>query len=173
MNDTTFWHIISLFDWTQKGDDDAVLAPAIRELASKPAAEICVFADILAEKLHAIDTREHARACYAGELNPDDGNVYISADDFLYQRCVVVANGPGLFDEVLADPTAMPQGLEFEALLSLPENAYELATGREFEHVTPLSYESFQNTIGWKPTAATRPGKYTGENIPPGNRRPT
>jgi hypothetical protein len=63
--------------------------------------------------------------------------------------------------------------MEFEALLSVPNTAYESKTGESYEHVSPVSYESFQNSVGWKPTAATRPGKYTGKNIPPGNRRPT
>jgi len=173
MNEETFWHVISLFDWSHTGNDDAMLEPAIDDLSARSPEEICRFADLLAEKLHSLDTRKHARACYAGELNPNNGDDYISADDFLYQRCVVVANGSNLYAEALADPAEMPQGLEFEALLYLPSKAYERATGLEYDYVTALSYESFQNSEGWKPTQATRPGKYTGDNIPPGNRRPT
>jgi Protein of unknown function (DUF4240) len=105
MNEEVFWHIISLLDWDETGDDDAVLEPAISALAARSSDDICRFDDILAEKLFALDTREHARACYAGELNPDDGDDYISADDFLYSRCVVVANGAQCFASVIADPT--------------------------------------------------------------------
>lgn len=173
MNEEVFWHIISLFDWDETGNDDAVLEPACAALAAKSAEDICRFDDILAEKLFAIDTREHARACYSGELDPDDGDDYISADDFLYSRCVIVANGSGFYASVIADPTQMPQNMEFESLLSVASNAFERKTGEEYEHTTAVSYESFQNVNGWRPTPFTKPGKYTGENIPPGNRRPT
>lgn len=173
MNEDKFWDIIELFDWDKLGDDDAVMEPAYRALAALDEKEIFAFEDILAGKLHALDTREHCRACYAGELDPDDGDDYISADDFLYSRCVVVANGRELFAAVLADPSQMPQDGEFEALLSLPAIAYERKTGKDFEHLSPVSYESFQNEAGWAPTTATRTGKFTGGNVPPGNRRPT
>ena len=173
MDERTFWDIIARFDWEKTGDDDAVLEPACEALALLDEESISKFDDILSEKLHALDTREHCRACYAGELDPDDGDDYISADDFLYARCVVVANGREFYASVLADPTKFPQGLEFEALLSIPNTAYERKTGESYEHISPVSYESFQNFVGWKPTAATRPGKYTGENIPPLIRRRT
>jgi hypothetical protein len=63
--------------------------------------------------------------------------------------------------------------MEFESLLYLPTMAHEKKTGEELDGTTPVSYESFSNTEGWKPTARTRPGKFTGQHIPPGNRRPT
>jgi len=173
MDENTFWDIIERFDWDEIGDDDAVMEPACEALAALDEEAIFEFDDILSEKLHALDTREHCRACYAGQLNPDNGDDYISADDFLYSRCVVVANGRDVYASILADPSQMPQDVEFESLLSLPASAYELKTGEEYEHVPPVSYESFQNSAGWAPTDKTRPGKFTGENIPPGNRRPT
>ncbi|GFO57583.1 hypothetical protein GMSM_45900 [Geomonas sp. Red276] len=173
MDEKTFWETVSLFDWDETGNDDAVLEPAIESLASMEANDIFKFEDILAEKLHALDTREHCKTCYKGELDPDNGDDYISADDFLYSRCVVVANGRDFFSEVRVNPTKMPKNMEFEAILSLAATAFERKTGESFEHVSPISYESFQNTEGWKANRATRPGKYTGENIPPGNRRPT
>lgn len=173
MNERTFWEIIALLDWDQTGDDDAVTEPAIHALAEMDREAIFKFDDILAEKLYALDTRAHCKACYAGELDPDSGDDYISADDFLYQRCAVVANGEEFYRSVVEDPSKMPQGLEFEALLSLPFNAIEQKTGEEYDHVSPLSYESFQNADGWRASATTQPGKFTGANIPPGNRRPT
>jgi hypothetical protein len=173
MNEHTFWEIIQLFDWDQAGDDDAVLEPAVQALSALDHDSIFRFDNILSEKLHALDTRTHCRACYMGKLDPDDGDDYISADDFLYSRCVVVANGRDFYASVLTDPTKMPREMEFESLLSLPRSAYERKTGEEYEHLPPVSYESFQNAAGWAPTAATRPGKFTAQNVPPGNRRPT
>ncbi len=173
MNEITFWETIAFFDWDKAGDDDAVMEPARQALAAMDDESIFEFEDILSEKLHAIDTREHCRACYAGELDPDDGDDYISADGFLYARCVVVANGRDFYASVLANPASMPQDLEFEALLSLPGSAFEQRSDEPYEHVPPVDYESFQNVNGWLPSSDTHPGKFTGSNIPPGNRRPT
>jgi hypothetical protein len=173
MNENEFWEIIALFDWEQTGDDDAVLEPATNALAAMSTAAICAFDDLLSERLHALDTRAHCKACYEGELDPDDGDDYISADDFLYSRCVVVANGREFFEAVLANPAEMPQGMEFESILYLAGNAFEQKTGDEYDHVTAVSHESFQNAEGWAPTPSTRPGKFTADDIPPGNRRPT
>lgn len=173
MNDRKFWEIIKLLNWDKTGEDDTVTEPAIDALAALDRDSIYKFHDILAEKLYALDTRAHCKACYAGELDPDDGDDYISPDDFLYCRCVVVANGADFYRAVVDDPSEMPQGLEFEALLSLPYQAFERQTDEEYDHSPPLSYESFQNASGWAPSEATQPGKYTGPNMPPGNRRPT
>jgi hypothetical protein len=173
MTEDAFWKIIALFDWEKTGDDDAVLRPAVEALAAMSEADIFRFDDILSEKLYALDTREHARHVYAGSIDVDDGDAYISPDDFLYSRCVVVANGKQFYDQVLSDPTKSPQEMEFEALLYVAGQAYEAKTGDEYEHVPPLSFESFSNTDAWKPAARTKPGKYTSERIPPGNRRPT
>jgi hypothetical protein len=173
MNETLFWKILSLLDWNKAGDDDAVLRPALDALAALSEADISEFADLLAEKLYALDTREVARAVYAGQADPDNGNDYISADDFLYSRCVGVANGRAFFEKVLADPRNIPPDMEFEALLDLPAQAYEQKTGKTFDRKPRVSFESFSNAEGWKPTARTRPGKFTGPDVPPSNRRPS
>jgi len=173
MTEAEFWSVVALFDWNETGDDAAVLQPAHDALTRLPPGEIVAFDDILSEKLHALDTRAHCKACYEGELDPDNGDDYISADDFLYNRCVVVANGREVYESVLADPSKMPREMEFEAILYLATGAFEAKTGATYEHVTPVDHESFQNAAGWAPTPSTRPGKFTGSNAPPGNRRPT
>ena len=166
-----FWAIIALFDWDETGDDEAVLQPAADALAARPVEDIFGFTDLLAQYLFALDTREHARYAYLGELDPDNGDDYISSDDFLYMRCAVVANGRDFTASVIADPTQMPRDVEFESLLYLADVAYEEKVGEVYEHDSDVSYESFSNAEGWA-TGATSPGIYTGENIPPGNRRP-
>ncbi len=173
LDEQQFWKIIQLLDWDEQGDDDAVMAPALAALAEMDELDICEFDSLLCEKLHALDTRAHCRACYAGELDPDDGDDYISADDFLYARCVVVANGFEFYSKVLADPTQMPQDMEFEALLSLAAEAYEQKTGQSYDFVPAISCESFQNEEGWAASEETKPGEFTSNNVPPGNRRPT
>jgi len=144
MNEKMFWNVIEQFDWDKTGDDEAVLEPALNMLVKLGPEEIIAFEEILAKKLYDLDRRDIARACYGGE------DEQISGDDFLYSRCVVVANGKEFFDQVMADPNEMPTDMEFESLLYLGQNAYELATGKEWNHITKYSYETLSNTGGWK-----------------------
>lgn len=171
-NAAVFWQLIARLDWTQEGDDDAVIAPVVEALSQGPVADIEQFEETLAEYLYALDTREHARYGFLGEADPDDGESYISADFFLYLRCVVVANGKKFYDKVLADPTQMPRDLEFESLLAISHEAYSAKTGEELAYDTRLSYESYSNEAGWASTADTTSGTFTSEAVPPGNRRP-
>mgnify|MGYP000016348137 CR=1 FL=1 len=172
MSDAVFWQLIARFDWKRTGDDDAVLRPAVTALAALSVDDIYAFDDLLAEKLFALDTRAVARGVYRGQLDPDDGDDYISPDDFLYARCVIVANGKAYFEKALARPNGVAQDLEFEALMGVADAAYRLKTGDEYDHQPPLSWESFSNAAGWKPTAATKRGRATSARVPPGNRRP-
>ncbi len=175
MSEETFWGILERLDWRKTGDDEAVLEPAVIALSALSEADVTKFEDFLAEKLFALDTREHARFLYLGQVDPDDGDQYISPDQFLYQRCAVVANGRACFESALKKPTEMTafQDIEFESLLSLGQAAYLRKTGKELDHVTPLSCESFSNKAGWRPTPRTKPGRFTGTGVPLGNRRPT
>lgn len=148
MDDNEFWRIISLFDWKKTGDDDAVLRPAVKELAKQSADDIAAFEEVLSQKLYALDTKAHARNigkdAYVG-----DGD-HFPVDWFLYARCCVVANGRELYEAVLNAPEQFPKDLEFEALLGLAGAAYEAKTGEEYEGFeTSVSYETFSNRAGW------------------------
>ena len=61
MTEQQFWELISLLDWKKLGNDDAVVRPLVKALAKLPEKEIFAFDDILAKKLHALDTEAHAR----------------------------------------------------------------------------------------------------------------
>jgi hypothetical protein len=143
-----FWTIIGLLDWKRQGNDKKVLAPAVKALAAKPEAEILAFQERLAYLLYRLDTRAHAQSMRRPSRGKESD--FFSADGFLYARCVVVANGRALYEMVQKDPTKMPRGLEFEAILGLAPDAFELKTGRRFEYSTGCSYESFSNPIGWR-----------------------
>jgi hypothetical protein len=169
MNEEEFWRLIELLDWSRAGDDQAVCAPVVAALSEKSVPDFQRFTDLMGAVLYAIDTREHARYGYLGEADPDNGDDYISPDDFLYLRCAVVANGHEYYQRVLADPSQMPQDMEFEALLYVDDYAYLAKTGEDYDYDAKLSYESFSNTEAW--TGGTH-GTFTGEDIPPGNRRP-
>ena len=148
LDEGQFWEIIGLFDWREEGDDDAVMEPVARRLASMKVAEIRAFEERLARLLYRLDTKEHAK--HIGEGSYEDGAEYFSVDSFLYARCLVVAKGRAFYEAVLANPSAMPNDSEFEALLYLSGLAYERRTGREFEYDHAVSYETFANTEGWK-----------------------
>ncbi len=84
----------------------------------------------------------------------------------------MLVNGRETYEAAVKDPTIMFQDAEFEALLSLAGEAYERKTGRELSITTDVSYESFSNKAGWKPTAKTNKGWATSNKVPLGNRRP-
>jgi len=148
MNDPEFWRIIGLLDWNKTGDDDAVLRPAVKELAKKSIEEIAAFEEILTQKLYALDTMAHARSIGEGAYVNDEE--YFSVDRFLYTRCCVVANGLEVYEAVLIHPEEFPKDLEFEALLGLARAAYEAKMGQECPGFdTSVSYETFSNQRGW------------------------
>jgi predicted DNA-binding WGR domain protein len=146
MSEIVFWQIIGLFNWSKTGDDKAVIEPAIKALAQMTIADIKHFADIVSEKLYALDTKAHA--CEIGEDAWNPGK-HFSGDLFLYARCCVIVNGHDFYESVLANPMKMPKDMEFESLLAVAESAYERKTGKEFDHFPLLSYESFSNQAGW------------------------
>lgn len=142
MNEDRFWEIISLLDWSKEGNDDAVIEPAIRKLASLPEAAIRSFYDLLSEKLYLLDGRNYA------EHSVNEGE-HFSSDLFLYARCGVVANGRAFFEEVLDNPAAFPKDLYFEAIMDIPERAWLRKTGGNFEHFPKYNYETGFNPNGW------------------------
>ncbi len=149
MTEQQFWDLMTLLDWSKldDDDDDAVVEPLVKALAKLPENEIFAFDDLLAEKLFALDTEAHAR--HMGEDSYTGEDEFFSADQFLYARCVVVANGKECFEEVLADPSQFPEDAEFEAILYVAGTAYERKTGKEYSHIPATDYETFSNTQGW------------------------
>jgi hypothetical protein len=147
MTEQQFWELMGLLDWKKLGNDDAVVRPLVKALAKLPEIEIFSFDDLLAEKLHTLDTEAHAR--HMGEYSykgPDD---FFSVDQFLYTRCAVVANGKEVFEQILADPNEFPEDAEFEAILYVASTAYEMKIGKEYSHSSTVSFETFSNKKGW------------------------
>ncbi|MBK9338599.1 MAG: DUF4240 domain-containing protein [Lewinellaceae bacterium] len=142
MNEEQFWSIIALLDWTKKGNDDAVIEPAVRALSSLPEAAILTFYDLLSEKLHLLDGRTYAEHSVSESAG-------ISSDLFLYARCCVVANGRDFYESVWSDPSQFPKDLFFEALLDIPERAWFRKTGNPMEHLPKYIFETGFNPNGW------------------------
>ncbi|HRJ90255.1 MAG TPA: DUF4240 domain-containing protein [Pyrinomonadaceae bacterium] len=149
MDEDIFWEVIKLFDWTKTGNDDAVLRPAVKHLASMPVEDIYKFADILSEKLFLLDGITYASNIGEESYKGEDG--HFSVDYFLYVRCCVVANGKDYFNRVKANPTEMPKEMDFEPLLYLPADAYNKKTKSEdYDYEPKYNFETFSNTDGWK-----------------------
>ncbi|WP_064792480.1 DUF4240 domain-containing protein [Shewanella woodyi] len=148
MNENEFWSIIGMLNWEESGDDEAVIEPVVGCLSQKSDDEIFQFEELLAQKLHALDTKEHAKEI--GEDAYINDEEYFSVDGFLYSRCVVVANGKELFQHILENPKEFPKDLEFEAILYVAQEAYEQKSDKEWEYVCSTDYETYKNVSGWK-----------------------
>jgi hypothetical protein len=159
MTEQQFWELMSLVDWKKLGTDDAVVRPLVKALAKLAEREIVAFDDLLAKKLHALDTEAHAR--HMGEYSYKGEDEFFSVDEFLYARCAVVANGKEVFEEILADPNQFPEDAEFEAILYVAGTAYEKKTGKEYSHKPTVSFETLSNKKGWsakRKKVVARPG---------------
>jgi hypothetical protein len=148
LDEASFWNIISLFDWSNPENDDVVISKAIVVLAEKPLRHIYEFQDLLAQKLFALDTMAHAKN--TGDNAWISKNDDFSADEFLYARCCVLANGHDFYNKVLKNPELMPQDLAFEGLLTLAHRAYQLKTNKLFRYVPNINFETFSNKKGWE-----------------------
>lgn len=142
LTENEFWDIIAQLDWEAPSRDE-VLHPAVRALAERPLGHIYQFEDILAEKLFHLDTEPHATAAYPPPQ-------HISEDGFLYIRAAVVASGRETYEAAQQDPFQLPADEDFEPLLSLAALAYEGKTGKKFDYVSPVSYETYSNKKGWE-----------------------
>lgn len=146
LGEKIFWAIIDHLDWEQE-EDQAILEPAIKKLASMSIANIYSFEEILSEKLYRLDQQKYA-------VNIGD-NAYnkvrnFSVDGFLYARACVIANGQEAFESVLNDPAKMPKNITFEPLLYLAARAYEIKTKKTFSYISSFNYETYSNAEGWK-----------------------
>lgn len=148
MNENEFWKIIEMFDWEELGEDDKVLNKAIEYLSKKSNEDINKFEEILSKLLYDLDGKAYAKNI--GEDAYINEETYFSPDLFLYARCVVVANGKDYYYEVLNDPSAMPEDAEFEALLYVASEAFELKNDEEFDYAPEFDYETYSNESKWE-----------------------
>ncbi|WP_444898467.1 DUF4240 domain-containing protein [Microbulbifer sp. VAAC004] len=148
MNENEFWSITGMLNWEESEDDEAVVRSVVDYLSKKSDNETFKFEELLAQNLHVLDTKAHAKEI--GEDAYVNKKEYFSVDDFLYSRCVVVAIGKELFQLILKNPKEFPKDMEFEAILYVTQKAYELKNDKEWEYVSPTDYETYKNVSGWK-----------------------
>ena len=110
--------------------------------------QIALFEECLSYKLFLLDTKAHAK--HIGKDSYVNSKKHFSVDAFLYARCAAVANGRECYEAALKNPPEMPKDVEFEALLTIAPDAYELKTGKELEYTPGCSYETYSNIEGWK-----------------------
>jgi Protein of unknown function (DUF4240) len=144
LSETEFWGVMDALDWSQKATLD-ILKPAIAQLAQMPVVNLYLFADKLSEKLYQLDTRAHGDA-YLAQQSDD----YLSVDDFLYNRCAVVAEGKAYFEQVLSQPDLFPTEISFEPILRLTHEAYLQKTGRPFNYQPLFNIETYSNSKSWQ-----------------------
>lgn len=148
MDDREFWTLVSLVRRDPPARDQAAFAPLEEELGKRGEAEIKRFEDILARLLYDLDRSELAATPSAATGLP------LSDDSFLYCRAAVVLAGERAYRSVLEDPEKFRRytedgGPEAEFLLYAAQHAYESSTGKEWEHVGPVDYETGSNPDGW------------------------
>ena len=144
MSEPEFWEMIAMLDWS-KSNSGQIVEPVVAYLSKMPVAKIYQFYDILSEKLWRLDTNLYADAMMREE---DDG--YFSADEFLYARCCVIANGKDAYQNVLIEPDKFPTNLTFETLLYVAGRAYERKTGKKFNSTPAYNFETGNNKQGWQ-----------------------
>lgn len=143
MSEEEFWSLIGLLDWTDQKENEQVVEPTVLALSGMLIAKIYQFQDILSEKLWLLDTQS-----YADAMLGEDPDAYLSDDEFLYARCVVVANGETYFRKVLTEPAQFPTDLTFEDLLFVAGAAYERKTGKKVLSVPAYNFETGSNEQG-------------------------
>lgn len=141
-----FWSMVSKMDW-KLGDEWDIADSLVDRLAKKSKEKIKVFEETLAYLLYQLDTKEHAEQIGENSYKTDDE--YFPEDLFLYARCYVVAKGKDVFQRVLQNPSEMPKDKEYEALLTIAEEAYEQKTDLSLDYVTEYDYETYSNDKGW------------------------
>jgi hypothetical protein len=111
----------------------------VTELSGHGPEEIIAFEDHLTELLRTLDTPAHASAARARN------------DWFLAVRCAAVGAGRTTYGRVLADPKKLRKFArrELRDLLTVAPRAWELATGKEWDYASELSYESGMNFEAW------------------------
>lgn len=140
MTEDEFWALLETCRPSAPDPEADHLAPALTDhLAEGPVPAVTGFAEQLSQALYRLDRRE-----FGEEL---------SADEFLYTRAAVVAAGRAEYERALADPARFRRyAAEYvwaEALLYVPDQAYERLTGETWDRATAHSYESHSHTEGW------------------------
>ncbi|MFB6564281.1 DUF4240 domain-containing protein [Streptomyces sp. NPDC056400] len=145
-----FWALID----TLNGEaSQASCRRLAEELGRRSVHDIIGFAERHAEALYRLDQEKFGTLPVANLSDRDGSPFPQSADQFLYTRCAVVAAGQAVWEGVFfdVDKFAPYTSTEYDGewLLYVPDRAYELATGKEWDRTTRYCFETFSNMDGW------------------------
>ncbi|MFV5991037.1 DUF4240 domain-containing protein [Streptomyces sp. NPDC056231] len=147
---TDFWALIATLDGVAT---HASCQRLTEELSRRPVPDIIGFAERHAEALYRLD-QEKFGALPVADMTGRSGSPFPqSADGFLYARCAVVAAGQAVWEGVFFNVDKFSPYTSTERdgewLLYVPEEAYELATAKEWDRETQYCFESYSNKDGW------------------------
>lgn len=145
-----FWALIATLHGEATAERCERLA---EELSRRPVADIVGFAERHAEALYRLD-QEKFGTLPVIDLTARFGSPFPqSSDVFLYARCAVVAAGRAVWESVFFDVEKFAPYTSSERdgewLLYVPDKAYELATGNDWDRRTRYCFESYSNRDGW------------------------
>ncbi|MER5309881.1 DUF4240 domain-containing protein [Streptomyces sp. NPDC002773] len=145
-----FWALIATLNGEATEESCQRLA---EELSRRPVSDIIGFAERHAEALYRLD-QEKFGTLPVVDLTARFGSPFPqSSDVFLYARCAVVAAGQAVWESVFFDVEKFvpytSSERDGEWLLYVPDTAYELATGEEWDRSTRYCSESYSNRDGW------------------------
>ncbi|WKV76350.1 DUF4240 domain-containing protein [Streptomyces sp. PCS3-D2] len=145
-----FWALIATLDGEATQESCQRLAET---LSCRSLPDIIGFAERHAEALYRLD-QEKLGTLPVADLTARDGSPFPqSSDAFLYARCAVVAAGQTVWERALydVDGFAPYTSTEYDGewLLYVPDKAYKLATGDEWNRSTRCCFESYSNRDGW------------------------
>ncbi|WP_028802732.1 DUF4240 domain-containing protein [Streptomyces sp. 142MFCol3.1] len=145
-----FWALIAILEGRATQADCGRLT---EELSRRSVPDIVGFAERQAEALYRLD-QERFGTLPVVDLTARFGSPFLqSADVFLYTRCAVVAAGRDVWESVFFDTDKFvpytASEYDGESLLYVPGEAYELAVGEKWHHLTRYSYETCSNPDGW------------------------
>ncbi|MBP0449161.1 DUF4240 domain-containing protein [Kitasatospora sp. RG8] len=150
-----FWELIGILGGpagTSTCDDVETGCERLTEvLAAGPVGQIIGFGERLAEALYRLDQEEFGTLPVTGMERPGGEPFAQSDDGFLYARAAVVAAGRAVYESVFGEPDRFAPftARHCEELLYVHEDAYEQATGEEWDRLTRYDYESCSNRDGW------------------------
>ncbi|MFG2596811.1 DUF4240 domain-containing protein [Streptomyces sp. NPDC048462] len=144
-----FWTLIEVLEGRA---DQGRCTRLVEVLAQRSAAEITGFGERLAEALYRLDQEKFGLLPVADMSRPG-GPFPQSGDHFLYSRCALVAAGREAYESVFEESARFSPftatTMEGESLLYVTQQAYEQATGEEWDRATRHSFESYANRDGW------------------------
>ncbi|MFE2421186.1 DUF4240 domain-containing protein [Streptomyces hokutonensis] len=145
-----FWALIA----TLNGEATQVSCRRLAEELSRCSVpDIIGFAERHAEALYRLDQEKFGTLSVVDLTGRNGVPLPQSADGFLYARCAVVAAGQAVWEGVFFDVDKFAPYtstvFDGEWLLYVPDRAYELATGREWDRSTRYCFESYSNRDGW------------------------